>query len=441
MKQNIIAVDFDGTLCENKWPEIGMPNEELIEYLKKRQANGEKLILWTSRNEEQTKDAVEWCKEHELVFDAVNDNLPEIVEAFGGNCRKIFANEYIDDRNRSIGSCRERSNLERWAENEVAIACRREKPDRKDGEWDYGCACYESALKAFGSLCEDGHSGFSIGLTKAILNRLINNKPLLPIEDTDEVWSDISDMSGLRGEERNYQCKRMSSLFKYVYADGTVKYRDVDRYHGVNINCPDAPYHSGLIDTVMDELYPITMPYMPADRAFKIYTEDFLVDPAKGDYDTVGILYVITPSMDKVAINRYFKEAPNGFAEIDEAEYKERKEAAKARMEATDGRNRFIQCMKSNIELSDKERRRIIRRSVESQPWKLKCTIAMEEFAELTQAISKQIRGYDNRIGLLEEMADAYICLEFLKSIFNITPEELQKAMDVKLQRERNKQR
>ena len=65
-------------------------------------------------------------------------------------------------------------------------------------------------------------------------------------------------------------------------------------------------------------------------------------------------------------------------------------------------RNRFIQCMKSNIELSDKERRRIIRRSVESQPWKLKCTIAMEEFAELTQAISKQIRGYDNRIGLLE---------------------------------------
>ena len=100
-------------------------------------------------------------------------------------------------------------------------------------------------------------------------------------------------------------------------------------------------------------------------------------------------------------------------------------------------RNRFIQCMKSNIELSDKERRR----SVEGQPWKLKCTIAMEEFAELTQAISKQIRGYDNRIGLLEEMADAYICLEFLKSIFDITPEELQKAMDIKLQRERNKQR
>lgn len=161
MKQNIIAVDFDGTLCENKWPEIGMPNEELIEYLKRRQTNGEKLILWTSRNEEQTKDAVEWCKDHGLAFDAVNDNLPEIVEAFGGNCRKIFANEYIDDRNRSIGSCREKSSMERWAENEVAIACQRENPDRKDGEWDYGCACYESALKAFRSLCEDGHSALA----------------------------------------------------------------------------------------------------------------------------------------------------------------------------------------------------------------------------------------------------------------------------------------
>ena len=46
-----------------------------------------------------------------------------------------------------------------------------------------------------------------------------------------------------------------------------------------------------------------------------------------------------------------------------------------------------------------------------------------------------------SKLDEMEEMADAYICLEFLKSIFNITPEELQKAMDVKLQRERNKQR
>ena len=63
--------------------------------------------------------------------------------------------------------------------------------------------------------------------------------------------------------------------------------------------------------------------------------------------------------------------------------------------------------------------------------------IAMEEFAELQQQISKQIRGYDDRIGLLEEMADAYICLNFPESIFDIKPEDLQKAIDVKLERER----
>ena len=49
--------------------------------------------------------------------------------------------------------------LQEWAKNEVEIACKRENPDRKEGEFDYGCACYESALKAFESLCEDGHSG------------------------------------------------------------------------------------------------------------------------------------------------------------------------------------------------------------------------------------------------------------------------------------------
>ena len=70
-----------------------------------------------------------------------------------------------------------------------------------------------------------------------------------------------------------------------------------------------------------------------------------------------------------------------------------------------------------------------------------KCTIAMEEFAELQQQISKQIRGYDDRIGLLEDMADAYICLELLKSIFNISEEDMQKAVDVKLERERRKQK
>lgn len=98
----IIAVDFDGTLCENMYPEIGKPNGALIDELKVRKNNGAKIILWTCRVGDQLEQAIDWCRDHGLIFDAVNQNLPEIVESFGGDCRKVFAHEYIDDRNVDI---------------------------------------------------------------------------------------------------------------------------------------------------------------------------------------------------------------------------------------------------------------------------------------------------------------------------------------------------
>ena len=97
MENKIIAVDFDGTLCVNRYPEIGFANCELINYLKEQQEFGAKLILWTCRSSKLLADAVLWCREMGLTFDAVNENLPEIIEAFGSDTRKIFANEYIDD--------------------------------------------------------------------------------------------------------------------------------------------------------------------------------------------------------------------------------------------------------------------------------------------------------------------------------------------------------
>ena len=68
-----IAVDFDGTLCYSKWPELGQPNLALIEYLQEWKRNGNKLILWTCRAGEALSKAVEWCREQNLEFDAVND--------------------------------------------------------------------------------------------------------------------------------------------------------------------------------------------------------------------------------------------------------------------------------------------------------------------------------------------------------------------------------
>ena len=95
----IIAVDFDGTLCFSKWPDCGEPNQALINYLKKRKSDGNKLILWTCRIGEALSNAVEWCRSHGLEFDAVNDNLLEIIEYYGSNSRKITCDWYIDDRN------------------------------------------------------------------------------------------------------------------------------------------------------------------------------------------------------------------------------------------------------------------------------------------------------------------------------------------------------
>ena len=97
MKHKIIAVDFDGTLCTNCYPYIGDPNLLLFEYLKTQKEHGSKIILWTCRSKKLLEEAVTWCEEHGLTFDAVNENLPEIIKAFGSDTRKIFANEYIDD--------------------------------------------------------------------------------------------------------------------------------------------------------------------------------------------------------------------------------------------------------------------------------------------------------------------------------------------------------
>lgn len=94
----IIAVDFDGTLCKDDFPNIGVANNYLIDLLKYRKEMGDKLILWTCREGDYLIKAVTWCAMYGLTFDAVNDNVPENMVKHGVNCRKIVADIYIDDR-------------------------------------------------------------------------------------------------------------------------------------------------------------------------------------------------------------------------------------------------------------------------------------------------------------------------------------------------------
>ena len=96
----IIAIDFDGTICQNKYPEIGEPMPLAIESIKELRERGHDLILWTCRQGEQLDEAVRWCKEHGIPFDLVNEHEPNNLRAFGGVAgNKVFANIYIDDRN------------------------------------------------------------------------------------------------------------------------------------------------------------------------------------------------------------------------------------------------------------------------------------------------------------------------------------------------------
>ena len=99
----ILAVDFDGTLVENQFPGIGEPDHVIAGAVRAYQEMGWKIILWTCRTDEMLQDAVDFCKEQlGIEFDAVNDNLPEVQQYFGGNTRKVFANLYWDDRNAAL---------------------------------------------------------------------------------------------------------------------------------------------------------------------------------------------------------------------------------------------------------------------------------------------------------------------------------------------------
>ena len=217
-----------------------------------------------------------------------------------------------------------------WAKREVEIACKKENPDRKEDEFDYGCACYEGALKAFETLCNQGHSGMSIKFTQHILNRLIDGRPLTPIEDTPDVWNDITELKEDGTVE--YQCNRMSSLFKKVRVDGSIEYTDVDRVYGVDIHNSDLTYKSGLLTRIINEMFPIKMPYMPASKSYKFVTTDFLVDPKNGDFDTMALFTLTEPSGEKtMEVNRYFRapeegeeETYPGWVEISEDEYTKR---------------------------------------------------------------------------------------------------------------------
>lgn len=100
----IYAIDFDGTLCEDAFPEAGAPKVEVIDYVKRLKAEGHTLILWTCRSGERLTTALEFCRKHGLEFDFVNESATENIVKHGNDCRKVYADYYIDDKAVSVES-------------------------------------------------------------------------------------------------------------------------------------------------------------------------------------------------------------------------------------------------------------------------------------------------------------------------------------------------
>lgn len=212
-----------------------------------------------------------------------------------------------------------------WAAEEVRIACERERAAHSEDEKDidfvaqvYAESCYQSALKAYNALCDDGHSGMSFNITAGILKRLCSGYPLTPIEDVDDVWELVDETP----TEKKYQCRRLYSLFKTVSKeDGSVHFHDVERFLCVG---PDgATYTNGFINRQLSKLYPITLPYMPEGK-FLVEAFDFATNANPGEFDTILIRSVKEPNGQEVLLNLRFKETENGFEQIELKEFEKR---------------------------------------------------------------------------------------------------------------------
>lgn len=232
---------------------------------------------------------------------------------------------------------RKKSGKELWAEKEIELAVKREQEaDREDCEkrgkkyskkdFSYGGEIYKSAYRAYKSLLKDGHSGMSWAFTKSVLMRLMESKPLTPLTGDESEWILVDDYDG----KKLYQNNRCSAVFKEVLEDGTFHYFDNDR-----VQCVDAEdgsiHHFKLSSDEAEKMFPISMPYLPGKRGYKVHDCIFSSEGKIGEFDTVGILRVEEPDGTEHLVNKFYKEDANGsFVQITKAEYDLRYECWKS---------------------------------------------------------------------------------------------------------------
>jgi predicted mannosyl-3-phosphoglycerate phosphatase (HAD superfamily) len=99
LKYKVIAVDFDGTIVKENYPEIGELIPAAKRTLKRFKEKGGYIIVWTCRSSEALREAEEFLNEWNVPYDTINENIPCMIERYKTDPRKVGADLYIDDRN------------------------------------------------------------------------------------------------------------------------------------------------------------------------------------------------------------------------------------------------------------------------------------------------------------------------------------------------------
>lgn len=94
----VLAIDFDDTICMSNFPETGEERKDARKYILKLVDDGYGVIINTCRNEIALAKAIEWLDEKSIPYHYINCNFPETIKYFSGDCRKISAQMYIDDK-------------------------------------------------------------------------------------------------------------------------------------------------------------------------------------------------------------------------------------------------------------------------------------------------------------------------------------------------------
>ncbi|MBT5188196.1 MAG: hypothetical protein HOM01_15415 [Kordiimonadaceae bacterium] len=97
-RKKVIAIDFDGTIVHESYPEIGEAIEGAVESIRRIKELGAEIVIWTCRTNEQLGDARHWLVSMGIPFDFINENTTTELEHWGTDPRKVAADRYIDDR-------------------------------------------------------------------------------------------------------------------------------------------------------------------------------------------------------------------------------------------------------------------------------------------------------------------------------------------------------